>query len=82
MCRVIGSTFEGANVMGVAVAGGDWSFAVLRYQELDATNWTGVRLKGVDFTGASLKKCLFNDAILDGAQPGPRQAARSRPARR
>ncbi len=64
---MIGSAFDGANLSGIVVQGGDWSFVNLRFQDLDGLDLREVRFKGADFAGASMKKCDLRDSVLDGA---------------
>jgi uncharacterized protein YjbI with pentapeptide repeats len=66
-CRVIGCSFAGANLEALKVAGGDWSYAQFRMQDLDGIDFSGVKLHGADFYGASLLKACFRNAVLTEA---------------
>ena len=47
-CRLMGSSFAEADLSGLTISGGDWSWVNLRHQSF----WPGQDLRGVKFVGA------------------------------
>jgi uncharacterized protein YjbI with pentapeptide repeats len=60
-CKTIGSTFLDCEMRPLTVAGGDWSYVVLRGQRL-----SGIRLAGVKLAEADLTEADLSDADLRG----------------
>ena len=69
-CRLLGASFAEADLSGLTITGGDWSWCSLRHQDLSGQDLQGLKLVGVDFYGANLKKadmrkCDLTEANFD-----------------
>ena len=53
-CRLLGTSFAGADMGGLTIVGGDWSWANLRHQSLVKQDLHAVKFLGADFYGADL----------------------------
>jgi len=49
-CRLLGASFAGADMGGLTIVGGDWSWANLRHQSLMKQDLRAVKFLGADLT--------------------------------
>jgi fluoroquinolone resistance protein len=76
-CRLVGATFVAATLTGLTVEAGDWSYVLLRGQDLSRFDLRRVRLREADLAeadlteadlrGADLTRARVHNAILAGA---------------
>lgn len=66
-CKMTGSGFEGADLRGFTITGGDWSFVNLRNHSLKGQKLTGVLLQEADLYGCDLQKADLRKADLTRA---------------
>ncbi len=68
-CKLSGSRFEaGCLLRPMTVDGGDWSYVVLRGQDLSGLSLRGVRLTEADLSMATLTGVDLRDALLSRAE--------------
>jgi fluoroquinolone resistance protein len=66
-CKMTGSSFENTDLRGITVQGGDWSYSLLRLQNLKGLDFSNARCVETDFYGCNLEKCKFQGANLTHA---------------
>jgi fluoroquinolone resistance protein len=66
-CRLVGSVFAEAILTAARIKGGDWSYSVLRMQELDRFDMREMKLEGADLYACSLIEADLRDSKLDKA---------------
>lgn len=66
-CRLIGSSFANADLTGVVITGGDWSWSNLRQQTLKELDLRDMKLVEADLSGADLTKTDLRDSDLTRA---------------
>ena len=67
-CKLIGSTFIRCDLRPLTVEGGDWSYAILRGEDLRGISFAGVRLAEADLSDADLTGCSLAGADLSHAR--------------
>jgi fluoroquinolone resistance protein len=72
-CKMTGSTFEEANLAGVTLSGGDWSYTLLRHHSFKGSNLCEISFKEADLyqcdlRDADLRKADLSYAVLSGAR--------------
>ena len=65
-----GSDFEEANLDGITIISGDWSYTNLRFANLSKQILKGIRLIEADLYECNLEKADLREADLTGAQLG------------
>lgn len=63
-CRMLGTSFADADMDGITVRGGDWSWTNLRLQNLKGLDLSEVKLVGADLYAADLTECNLTNADL------------------
>ncbi len=66
-CKMTGSSFEEANLGGIRIAGGDWSYTLLRFHDLRKRDLRGVRLNDADLYECDLRGSDLRDTDLTHA---------------
>ena len=66
-----GSDLSAADITGLKICGGDWSYTNLRYLTFLKDNLSGIRFSGADLTGSrflkcDLRGCEFHESRVDG----------------
>ena len=78
---MIGSDFASANLDGITIVRGDWSYTNLRYANLTKQSLRGIVFVEADLSQCKLEKADLRDADLTRARLGMR-CSKGRPQRR
>ncbi|MCT4688484.1 pentapeptide repeat-containing protein [Vallitalea sp.] len=63
-CKMVGSTFDESNLLGVVIVRGDFSYTNLKFHDFKGLDFSEVNLTRADLTGCNLEKVIFNGAKL------------------
>lgn len=66
-CKMTGSGFEEANLTGLLISGGDWSYVNLRGHSLARLDLRGVKFREADLYRCNLERCDLRKADLHRA---------------
>ncbi len=66
-CKMTGSDFSGAQMDGISMIGGDWSYTNLRHIKLGKQDLRGIRFHEVDFSDTDLGKADLRDCDMSRA---------------
>ena len=58
-CKMTGSDFEEANLDGITIISGDWSYTNLRFANLSKQMLKGIRLVEADLYECNLEKQIY-----------------------